>query len=91
MRPTITMIPTHYKHERHSMNLLDLASLAGLNPKKVASTKGGEYHSACPSCGGRDRFILQPEKVMEIALDLIFAEDVITMAIQSNSVENFTV
>jgi len=46
------------------MNLLDLASLAGLNPKKVASTKGGEYHSACPSCGGRDRFILQPEKVM---------------------------
>jgi DNA primase len=30
----------------------------GLNPKRVASTKGGEYHSACPACGGKDRFII---------------------------------
>jgi DNA primase len=42
------------------MDLLDLARETGLNPKKVASTKGGEYHSACPSCGGKDRFIIHP-------------------------------
>lgn len=40
--------------------LLELAEQAGLNPQKVSSTGGGEYHSACPACGGRDRFIIQP-------------------------------
>ncbi len=40
------------------MGLLEFAKEDGLNPKKVASTKGGEYHSSCPSCGGRDRFII---------------------------------
>ena len=49
------------------MDLLDLAREAGLNPKKTASTHGGEYHSACPnsSCpdsGGKDRFIIWPNK-----------------------------
>jgi len=28
--------------------------------KKVASTKGGEYAGACPVCGGKDRFRVQP-------------------------------
>lgn len=32
----------------------------GLNPKKVSSAKGGEYHSSCPRCGGEDRFRIQP-------------------------------
>ena len=40
--------------------LLDLAKEAGLDPKKVASTGGGEYHCSCPNCGGKDRFFLQP-------------------------------
>lgn len=40
------------------MNLLELAANDGLQPKRVASTHGGEYHSPCPGCGGRDRFII---------------------------------
>lgn len=44
------------------MVLLDLAQEAGLNPKWVAGTHGGEYHSACPACGGTDRFRINPYK-----------------------------
>ncbi|MBS0656422.1 MAG: hypothetical protein JSR46_11645, partial [Verrucomicrobia bacterium] len=40
------------------MYILDLAVADGLDPKKVASTNGGEYHSPCPGCGGKDRFII---------------------------------
>jgi DNA primase len=46
------------------MNILDLAHQAGIQPKWVASTHGGEYHSACPSCGGKDRFYIQPHRKM---------------------------
>ncbi|CRX39581.1 primase-helicase zinc-binding domain-containing protein [Estrella lausannensis] len=45
------------------MNLLELAKEQGLDPKKVSSTGGGEYHSSCPSCGGKDRFRLHPNKI----------------------------
>ncbi|EFK11872.1 zinc-binding domain of primase-helicase [delta proteobacterium NaphS2] len=31
-------------------------------PTKVASTNGGEYHSPCPGCGGKDRFHVWPEE-----------------------------
>lgn len=44
------------------MTILQLAEDANLSPKKVSNTQGGEYHSACPSCGGTDRFIIQPDK-----------------------------
>lgn len=40
------------------MSLLQLANELNLSPKRVASTNGGEYHSPCPSCGGKDRFII---------------------------------
>jgi hypothetical protein len=40
------------------MNLLQLANELNISPKRVASTNGGEYHSPCPSCGGKDRFII---------------------------------
>lgn len=40
-----------------SVNLLELVPTP---MKKVASTRGGEYHGACPWCGGNDRFIVQP-------------------------------
>jgi len=43
------------------MNLLRLAEEVGLEPFKTSSTNGGEYHSSCPGCGGKDRFILWPE------------------------------
>ena len=43
------------------MNILLIAQNHGLNPKKVASTNGGEYASPCPNCGGKDRFRIQPE------------------------------
>ena len=32
----------------------------GLYPKRVSGTNGGEYHSPCPRCGGRDRFHVWP-------------------------------
>lgn len=45
-----------------TMNLLNYAELIGLNPKQVASTNGGEYASACPECGGDDRFRMWPNQ-----------------------------
>lgn len=39
------------------INLLDLIPVP---LKKVASTNGGEYAGACPNCGGKDRFRVQP-------------------------------
>jgi len=44
------------------MNILELAIEAGLEPRKTSNIKGGEYHSPCPSCGGRDRFMFWPTK-----------------------------
>lgn len=42
--------------------LLELAHDFGLHLKKTSNSKGGEYHSACPSCGeGFDRFLIWPE------------------------------
>lgn len=38
--------------------ILSLAYEIGLRPKRVAASHGGEYHSPCPSCGGKDRFII---------------------------------
>ena len=43
--------------------LIEFAKEIGLEPKKVASTGGGEYHCACPKCGeGTDRFIVWPNR-----------------------------
>jgi hypothetical protein len=42
------------------MDILDLLRSKAVNPRRVAATKGGEYHSACPRCGGRDRFHAWP-------------------------------
>jgi len=47
------------------MCLLNLIQEIGLRPKLVASTNGGEYHSACPKCGGTDRFFIQPNRKMK--------------------------
>ena len=44
------------------MTLFDLAQQAGLSPKWVASTEGGEFHCSCPVCGGNDRFRIHPYK-----------------------------
>lgn len=50
------------------MTLIELAQQAGINPKWVAGTSGGEYHSACPLCGGTDRFYIQPHRQMSKCL-----------------------
>lgn len=39
---------------------VDLLTLAVGDLKRVASTNGGEWAGACPFCGGRDRFRVQP-------------------------------
>lgn len=44
------------------MNILRLVEETGLHPKRTSSTNGGEYHSPCPGCGGRDRFCIWPEQ-----------------------------
>lgn len=41
------------------INLLDLIGRE-VQLKKAANTGGGEYHGACPFCGGTDRFAVQP-------------------------------
>ncbi len=40
---------------------IDLLALVGVPLKKKANTGGGEYHGACPRCGGQDRFVAQPQ------------------------------
>lgn len=42
------------------LSVLNLAEYAEQHLKKVASTHGGEWHGACPKCGGNDRFVMQP-------------------------------
>lgn len=42
-----------------AINLLDLLPS---RLTKVASTGGGEWHGACPFCGGTDRFIVHPNQ-----------------------------
>ncbi|MBU0513660.1 MAG: hypothetical protein KJ621_02695 [Proteobacteria bacterium] len=44
------------------MNILDLLAEDGITPKRVASTRGGGYASACPLCGGDERFRAWPEQ-----------------------------
>lgn len=42
---------------------VDLLALIGADThlKRVSSHRGGEYHGACPFCGGKDRFRVQPK------------------------------
>jgi len=42
--------------------ILELLRQDGLNPKRKATTQGGEYCSPCPGCGGVDRFVSWPHK-----------------------------
>lgn len=44
------------------MSILELIRKHGIEPKKASSTKGGEYASSCPGCGGKDRFRVWPEQ-----------------------------
>jgi len=41
------------------MNILELLQSSGIEPEKASRS---EYHSACPECGGSDRFSCWPEK-----------------------------
>ena len=41
-------------------NVLELLQSKGIETRKASSTHGGEYHSACPGCGGKDRFHVWP-------------------------------
>ena len=44
-----------------NVNLLSIIE-SDVAIKKVASTGGGEWHSPCPFCGGKDRFVVQPNR-----------------------------
>jgi len=43
-------------------DFLDLLRGDGIQPVKVASSKGGEFASPCPGCGGEDRFHSWPKE-----------------------------
>lgn len=49
---------THVTKRERMVDLLELANELGFQPKRVALTNGGEYHSPCPLCSGKDRFII---------------------------------
>lgn len=42
------------------MNVKDLTEAKNITLRKASGTKGGEYHSPCPGCGGEDRFHVWP-------------------------------
>jgi hypothetical protein len=44
------------------MNVLDLLKARSIEPAKASNSRGGEYHSECPGCGGKDRFHVWPEQ-----------------------------
>jgi DNA primase len=44
------------------LDILDLFRSYGFEPKYKGSTKGGEYGSPCPFCGGKDRLIIHPNQ-----------------------------
>lgn len=44
------------------MNLIELVQEKELQPRRTAATNGGEYHCACPACGGKDRFAIWPNQ-----------------------------
>lgn len=70
MDTTWTRLDQNYR--KNTMTLLELASQTGIAPKWAATTQEGEYHSACPACGGTDRFILQPNKKMNKCVGCYF-------------------
>jgi DNA primase len=47
------------KTEKTRINLVDILMNDGLNPKQTAAR---EWHSPCPQCGGRDRFMVWPDE-----------------------------
>lgn len=42
--------------------LLELIQELGISPLKSSATNGGEFHCPCPNCGGKDRFVIWPER-----------------------------
>jgi DNA primase len=46
-------------------SMINLIDLIPTPLKKVGQTGGGEYHGPCPFCGGKDRFIVQPQKTAQ--------------------------
>lgn len=50
------------------MNVIELVRQKGIEPRRVSTNKGGEYHSSCPICGDggkgadSDRFHVWPEQ-----------------------------
>lgn len=59
---TYVPVPDREGGELMDTTNINLLSLIGrdVKLKKVAGTGGGEWHSACPFCGGKDRFRVQP-------------------------------
>ena len=49
--------------EKELLSMIELCHQSNLKPKKVAATRGGEYASPCPACGGEDRFRIWPKDV----------------------------
>lgn len=48
------------------LTILDLLREDRIEPKRVDGRNGGEYHSPCPKCGGRDRFVSWPGQTTSV-------------------------
>lgn len=44
------------------MDLIAIMEQEGFNPVRVKGSSKEEYSSSCPSCGGKDRFLIWPER-----------------------------
>lgn len=44
------------------MTVMEMLETAGIHLVRASSNNGGEYHGACPGCGGTDRFHVWPEQ-----------------------------
>lgn len=51
--------------EAVQVNVLELYQDDGFQPRRVASTNGGEWAGPCPLCGGGDRFLVWPNRGKE--------------------------
>ncbi len=60
--PDLTIFEKDITNQGLAVNVIDLITEIGSIPKRSASTNGGEYHSPCPACGGKDRFCIWPKQ-----------------------------
>ncbi len=52
----------HHQENEPEVDLLTLLEQDGFRAVRRSTSRGGQYNGACPWCGGRDRFRVQPQQ-----------------------------